>query len=146
MPVRFPRVRPHRCRITTSVDHTLSTATWTSLTWNTETYDTDNMHSTDSDTERITINHAGTYLLIGYACFDPNATGRRLIRFLKNGTTTLIENQNTSPSGTQFCHVFLTDTVILAVDDYCTFDAYQDSGGDLNTFKTWCFFSAIRIA
>lgn len=136
----------YRCKIRTNVDHTIPDTTWTSLAWNCEDFDTNNMHSLVSNTDRITIKHAGTYLLMGYACFDPNAIGRRLVRFLKNGTTPMLENQNTNPSATEFCFVSLMDTVVLVVNDYVTFDAYQDSGGNLNTYKTWCYFSAIRIA
>lgn len=53
---------------------------WSKLVWGTEDFDTDGMHSTVSNTSRITFNDEGLYLVGGHAGFAADATGRYLSR------------------------------------------------------------------
>jgi hypothetical protein len=50
------------CRVYNSGNQTISNATWTDLTFDSELYDTDTMHDTSSNTNRITFTTAGVYV------------------------------------------------------------------------------------
>lgn len=120
-------------KLFSSVAQTINNITWTTLSWNSEEYDTDNYHSTVSNTNRITIATAGYYRLFGKATFVTNATGLRVSRFLLNGATIIAY-------GKQFNGNASADTIILDAyliryfnaADYITFDVYHSSGGTLD--------------
>jgi hypothetical protein len=52
---------PPMCRLEKSAGASITSGSV--FTWNVESFDTDDMHSTSSNTERITINTAGVYLV-----------------------------------------------------------------------------------
>jgi hypothetical protein len=76
-------------RLFNSAGITISHDTVTNLTFNTERFDTDNMHSLSSNTERITINTPGKYLISGNVSWTANGTGIRLIYIRLKDTTFL---------------------------------------------------------
>lgn len=109
----------------------ISNATWTALKFDSEAYDTDGMHSTSTNTNRVTCVTAGKYLVWGYVTFDANATGNRYAAIKKNGTFYVIEMRPTFGSGsTTTLHVDLL--INLEKGDYVELFARQESGGSLN--------------
>lgn len=56
------------------------------VTLDTESYDSDNGHSTTTNTSRYTVQVAGTYLILGTASFATSATGNRKVGINVNGT------------------------------------------------------------
>lgn len=56
---------PPACRVYNSANVSIPNNSATSLTFNSERYDTDSMHSTSSNTSRITFNTAGLYVVSG---------------------------------------------------------------------------------
>jgi len=86
------------CHVYNDANIDPATSSWVSLTFNQERYDTDTMHSTSSNTNRITIpaNGAGLYLIGGNAEFDvggESAGGASLgIRILANGATVIAQH------------------------------------------------------
>lgn len=108
---------------------------YTSVNFATEDYDDDGMHSTVTNTSRLTAVRAGRYQLDGAAGFVSNATGRRGAQFAVNGTAinasqTLLA-AFTSAGGIDVpCRGVV---VTLAVGDFVELQAFQDSGGALNT-------------
>lgn len=84
----FMAMDPPACRVTNSTGQSVTNNTLTDLTFDTETYDTDTMHSTSSNTNRITINTAGLYVVHGALLFDTDTDiTELLVRFLVNGAT-----------------------------------------------------------
>lgn len=65
------------CRAYHNAAQAIVTATETGLAFNSERFDNDTMHSTATNTDRITANTAGRYLLISNGQFAANATGYR---------------------------------------------------------------------
>lgn len=119
------------CRVYNSSAQSIPNATWTALTFNSEVYDTDGMHSTSTNTNRVTCVTAGKYLVWGYVTFDANATGNRYAAIKKNGTFYVIEMRSNFGSGsTTVLHVDLL--INLAEGDYVELFARQESGGSLN--------------
>lgn len=122
------------CSLYSSSVTAVANATLVAVSFNSEKYDTDGFHDNTTNNTRITIptGKAGKYLINGKINYDSNATGIRQAYIRKNGSTTLsyvVYNPVTSNVTTAVV-VALED---LAVGDYIELNAYQSSGGSLNT-------------
>ncbi len=118
-------------RVYNSADIALTNNTTTALTFNSERFDTDAMHSTSSNTDRITCQVAGTYVIGAGTRYATNATGVRTTYIDLNGGTIIGLDTKSAISGT------LTDLMVntvyaLSVGDYVRVIAFQTSGGSLN--------------
>lgn len=114
---------------------------WTPILLDTEDIDRDNAHSTSSNTSRYTAATPGYYWLAFTLVFLANATGRRGVRMMLNGTDTAqgsagrtVINAATagfdtgmSAGGAEFLN---------GSTDYFEVVGYQDSGGALGTQDT----------
>lgn len=124
-------VAPPSCSVTNTSAQTISNATETTLTFNTEMWDTDTMHSTSTNTGRLTATTAGTYLVILNAEFASNASGFRLFKIRSNGTQVEAEVRCPPTNGSETRHS-LSSYVELAATEYVEARVYQSSGGNLN--------------
>jgi len=120
-------------RLYNTVDQSIANNTEVALTWSAETYDTDNFHSTSTNTSRITIpsGKAGYYLFTGNLNYNKNATGERFIILKKNNTKVNQQSYGNFGSGA-YTDVNISDVINLAVGDYIELFAYQSSGASLN--------------
>lgn len=105
-----------------------------------ENFDTDTMHSTASNTSRITVPATGYYLITASCQFAVNGTGIRAFNFRKNGTTdvtTGMAGWTADPTiGATYGNSVNGSVVAsLAASDYVELMAYQSSGGALNVAK-----------
>ena len=123
---------------------TISSATDTVLTWSSENFDSDNYHSTSSNTSRITIptGKAGKYFVNAAVYWESSPTADALVlRIRKNGAGQVQFNSVPKTNGNQ---VTLTAfvTLDLVVGDYLELVAYQNSGSNLtvNGDSTYTFF------
>jgi hypothetical protein len=114
-----------------SADISIANATLTALTFDSERYDTDSMHSTVSNTGRITFTTAGVYNLTFNGVFASNATGYRVASFRLNGTTYIGYFSQMAVSGDS-TYLNVTTQYKFAAGDYIEVVVYQTSGGALN--------------
>jgi hypothetical protein len=144
----LPTTIQPQCGLTKSANQAIVTATLTPVTFDTETFDTDTMHSTVSNTSRITIQTAGTYLVTGQLAWATAAAKGGKILLYKNGS--VYQTGIVITSATYYTHPNITCIMQLAVNDYVEFYAYQDSGSNLNILggatDEVCRFAAIRIS
>jgi hypothetical protein len=121
------------CSLTAGAETTIANATFTAVAFSAEKYDTDNFHSTSTNTSRITIpsGKAGKYLITGKLNFNSNATGYRQIAIYKNGSS-LSYNAFAVVNG-NVTGVTIVSLDSLAEGDYLELFGYQTSGGNLNT-------------
>lgn len=103
----------------------------TALTFNTERTDSEGMHSTSSDSGRITAAVKGMYIIGGSVAFASNATGNRHLAIMLNGTT-LIAVQGQTPEASARTNVSVVTMYPLEATHYVELVAYQNSGGALN--------------
>lgn len=122
------------CRVYNDANLSIAYNTHTSLTFNQERYDTDSMHSTVSNTSRITFTTAGKYVVTGHAYFASNSTGARVIRILLNGTTIIAHTIYDSTSVAGNCSMLISTIYSFAATDYVELQVYQSitSTGSLN--------------
>lgn len=124
---------------------TFTTGTETAVEWAAaDDFDTDNLHDTVTNNNRITCVVPGTYLVNATVQFGVNATGSRQAYLRKNGTT-IFAIDNTPAASVLFsaaCNP--TGIVQLAVGDYVEVLAQQDSGAT-RTVGGNSVFSAVRV-
>ena len=125
-------IDPPACSVYNSAVQSIPNATSTALTANSENYDNDSMHSTATNTSRITIQTAGRYLLSGTILYDNNATGARSVTFRKNGTTSYVATSAPNIGSTLDMGISGMRTLVLAAGDYVECLGYQNSGGALD--------------
>jgi hypothetical protein len=119
-------------RVTNSANQTIATGTATAVTFDTEQYDPNGMHSTVSNTSRLTCQVAGKYHIYGGTFWDANTTGIREWFIRLNGST-ILSYLSTNPVGSGGgTSQIISTTYALAVSDYVELLAKQTSGGNLN--------------
>ena len=124
---------------TSVLDTSLTAATWTNMLFASEEYDTGAMHSTSSNTGRITITDAGLYQVTASVFLNYHAGNKPCGLMLR-------KNAAASPSGgtliTQSTTIMSNNALVitgaelnthlrLAAADYLELFVLQDSGGAL---------------
>ena len=141
--------KPH-CRVYNSANQSVATATFTTITHNSERFDVGGMHSTVTNTSRITIptGGGGRYLIGAGLFWAANATGQRAITILLNGTTRIVYDNRAAVAAVESVHQ-VTTLYNLAAGDYIEMSVYQNSGGNLNATvaanyasEFWCMWMA----
>lgn len=138
------------CKISNSGNITMTSGATKTLTFDTEQYDTDSMHSTTTNTSRITINTDGKYILVAAVRFDVAAGGRRQIKIRKNGSTDLSrEEESSAADGTSSPHMTIAVIDSAVAGNYYETIAFQTSGSNLdivaaNNYSP--YFMAARLA
>jgi hypothetical protein len=123
---------------------TITTGAGQNVTFDTEDFDTAAMHSTVSNTDRITIVTTGLYLLVAQGSFAANGTGNRLLTINKNaGATQLVAVNNGTPLAGNSAALCAVTLASLTAADYVVVNAAQTSGGDLALSSP--MFAAVRI-
>lgn len=108
-----------------------STGNWKKLTFNSERWDTDSIHSTSSNTGRLTAKTAGKYIIWGGIQWAADANGRRHVDIYLNNTTTIARQTELNPTATA-ARQTITTIYDLAADDYVELRGWQNSGGNLS--------------
>lgn len=119
---------PPRCRVYQTTGTSLANNAATVLNFDTESWDTDNMHSTTSNTNRITASTPGLYKVTGRLVLTDNTVGDRFVSIRKNGTE-IGRDEGPHDAGTgNLWSGLVTDEVYLAVGDYIDLAGYQNTG------------------
>lgn len=103
------------------------------LTFNSERYDEGGLHSTASNTSRLTAPTAGLYAIGAHVSYAPNGTGGRALILRKNGSVVLdLETAAATTFGGFPTAMSIHTQARLAAGDYVEVGCYQSSGGALN--------------
>jgi hypothetical protein len=130
-----------QARVYNSGPPTISHNTTTALTFNSERFDHGDLHSTSSNTSRLTAPVAGLYSAAPVAGlysvganfrFAANATGQRYGALRVNGSTVIAEDMVLPGSAAVLPRLVLSTIWRLAAGDYVEVLAFQTSGGALD--------------
>lgn len=114
-----------------------SSTSSTVLTLDTEVFDTDNGHSTVTNTSRYTCQTAGLFYVSGSVCFNAtNANGSRTLNIFVNGAGQVGAGIQSAPSPANGASVFSATLTQLNVGDYVELACWQNSGSSINTSTT----------
>ena len=118
-------------RVYNSANISIPNATLTALTFNSERFDNDSIHSTASNTSRLTATTAGVYSISGNFTMAPLGSGIGLIGVRLNGSLIIAYQRFAGITATNLIQAIQT-TYKLAAGDYVELIAHQDSGSALN--------------
>lgn len=123
------------CIVRQTAAQSLTSGAWTALLFDTEEVDRDGMHSTVTNTSRLTAVTAGYYWSAGISAFSANATGPRGAALSINGTRVAGRAAECMAvtAGSTNTATPTASIVFLNVGDYLELQALQTSGGSLNT-------------
>jgi hypothetical protein len=128
-------VDPPTCSVEASSDVTLADNSTTALAAATENFDNDSMHSTVSNTSRITIQTAGRYLFLATVRFDAasgSGAGIRRVSLRVDGTTSYGGMQAIGATTNQI-RIQATRSLVLAAGQYVETTALSIPGGGQTT-------------
>lgn len=137
-----------RCRLFKTGTQSISAGGNVDVTWGGESYDTTGMHSTVSNTERITIATKGIYeikcCIRMNTAFDNGSLRATLNHYDDSAALTVnIGSQSTyEPSGGTTPSVFVGAETELDVNDYITVNAFQNTSSSEDISVTGTFLSA----
>lgn len=127
-------IDPPACSVFNNTTQSVANNTEATLTANSENFDNDAMHSTVTNTARITVQTAGRYEFTCRVNFQADITPdtRRQITLRKNGTTSVVvaAHPGITDSTSMTISGFLKDT--MAAADYYEVRILQNSGNALN--------------
>jgi hypothetical protein len=119
---------PPRCDLRQTAAQSIGNGAWTALTFTTEDADTDSMHDTVTNTDRITVQTAGWYRLTGSASWAvTGSVVRNGARWTKNGVAISGGGVMLSPlaTGSGYGMAAATTDVFLAVNDIVRLEVFQ---------------------
>jgi hypothetical protein len=120
-------------RVFNSANISISTGTDTALTFNSERFDTDTIHSTVSNTSRLTANTAGKYLIIGNIQWAAEADQRTIARIRLNGSTIIgNDDRHVDDVTSEVLGNNVSTIYDLAANDYVELIAFQNTAATLN--------------
>lgn len=131
----IPMPRRTMAKLRQTAAQSLANNTLVAINFDAEDLDTDNAHSTVSNTSRFTAPYAGWYRAGGVVWFAGNATGLRYARWLVNGAEVngSLTGYNTVPNASSIGITLPSTLIFLNAGDYLEMGASQTSGGALNT-------------
>jgi len=119
-------------RVYNSADQELPNNTWTALAFDSERYNTDTIHSTSSNTNRLTCKTAGKYFIHAQVKWEGNASGGRYVSIKHSSGWHIGRGIATELTGSEF--IMSVQTVWdLAVDEYVEIELWQGSGVALDS-------------
>lgn len=137
-------IQPPGCTAYASAAQSVPTATFTTLTLDSERYDNDGIHSTVTNTSRLTIQKSGIYLFTTNLQFQASAATRVTTSFYYNATTRYERDVTPAVGGATDDRHSITMTFPMTAGDYMEVQANQNSGGNINI--TCHEFSCLKIS
>lgn len=143
--IQDARVRTTKSvRLANTSTQSITNSTETVLTFDTELHDYDAMHSTVSNTSRITIATPGVYDVVAALAWDANVTGDRIIRIMVDGVVIVSDARRAlATAGVSLGHTICAPAMPLNAGQYVECRVWQNSGGALNVGSH--YFSAHRV-
>ena len=119
------------CRVYNNAAISIPNNSTTALTFNSERWDNDDMHSTASNTSRLTCVTPGIYSVYGNIRFASNNNGNRIIAVRKNGSVVWANHRAMAIQGSNH-PLSIATQIDLDTGDYVELLAFQSSGAALN--------------
>lgn len=125
-------IDPPACSVYNSAAQTIANATTTSMTADSENFDNNSMHSTSTNTSRITFTTAGRYLCFATVQFAADVDGVRNVKFRINGATEYECVQVPAVSSVSSIVITATRAFVFAASDYVECRVSHTAGNNLS--------------
>lgn len=123
---------PPACSVYASTASTVPHLMPVALSANNEFYDNDAIHSTTTNTTRLTIQTPGRYLVFATVQFSADADGVRNAKFRVNGSTEHETMQVFGGTSASSCVITSIRSLVLNQGDYVECIASHTAGNDLS--------------
>lgn len=133
----------HKGKATLTSAQSIANDTPQTVTWDSEEIDVGDIIDLGTNDDRITVSQAGVYLVVCHAVFASNATGRRSVGAIRNGSGSLGSEALPASSGVT-TNLTFTVPFTLAASDYISMSVRQNSGGALN-LNIGSFLAVIKL-
>ena len=131
-------------RVYPSANQSIPNAVFTALNFDSEDWDTDTIHDTVTNNDRLTCKTAGKYLASAVVRWDDIAGGARNASILFNGSAIFGNWVSLDPNNRASHAIALL--LNMAVNDYVLVNVYQSSGAAMNILASETKFGIARIA
>jgi hypothetical protein len=118
-------------RVYNSANISIPDATFTTLTFNSEREDNDTLHSTASNTDRLTCTTAGIYSITPSVVFETNNAISNVVEVQLNGSTTIGASSTRTAAGLDG-RVSFTAFYRCVAAEYFTVRVYHNAGASKN--------------
>lgn len=143
-----------KCRVNKAAAFTHnSSGNFLSIPFDQDTFDPNAMHDVSSNTERITIQNAGFYLIGGHVDWTSDGTGQRIVSILHSTaapvTTEIARNRSITTMGVGQVSMPVVSFYQAAATDWFELQVWQNSGGNLDVIQSADIspeFWAVKIA
>jgi hypothetical protein len=144
---RARAMTPPRCTLRSSVTQVIAASTITALLFDTEDDDNAGLHSTVSNTSRITFPIAGIWLYGAMLSLPSGiSTGSRFIGQIRlNGATVMANEEQSQPQAGTFIGLNPVRGRLHAAGDYIEAIVYQDSSGSVTLVASANIFWAVWV-
>jgi len=135
-------------RVYNNANLSIANATETYPTFNTEQWDTDTIHDTALNTDRLTATTAGKYYVFATVLFADNATGIRQVTIEHSGCGCDIARFTQKAADSPFVGgITLGTHYNFTAGQYVRVRVYQNSGGALNVIANGVFpsFGMVKV-
>lgn len=137
-------ISPNICQVTGTATQTITSASYQALNWNQNFIDFAGLHNTSLNNNLIYVKSPGWYRVSAQIEFEANATGKRALRFTKNGN--IIDRTTVQLVANSEILTLSTNTVVfLSSGDNIAVWAFQNSGGNLNVNSNESQFMITKI-
>lgn len=126
---------PPACRAQRTTSQAIANITPTAVAFDSESFDTDSMHSTVTNTSRLTFNTAGLYIITASVMWESNATGTRDVWLQISGSTRISEAAQQANAADLTSHA-LSAIYKATAAQYVELIAYQSSGASRNVIAS----------
>ncbi len=127
---------PPHAQVYNNAAISIADSTFTTLTFNSENYDSDGIHSTSSNTDRLTCVTPGLYIAFANVQYASNATGFRLVQINHSTTVSPIGSQWQVAVSGNVTIVSVSAPVRMTAGSYLTCLVFQNSGGALDVQRS----------
>jgi hypothetical protein len=126
-----------RCLAYRTTNQSLSATTWTAITLDAEVYDTATMHSTSSNTSRISVPAGCTKARATFSIRGTSQTGGFYARVTKNGAGVVgMPTDGGDTAGSEFLNA-MGAWVDVAPGDYFELEAWTQAARDVTANEVW---------
>lgn len=122
--------QPPSCRLYHNANQTIAHDTYTALAFNSERWDSHGLHSTSSNTSRITISEAGLYMFGGHVSWDYTSTNGRLLALRMNGFGGIELARCANSTNGGYNSQTICCTAYCQAGDYVELVVYQNAGAN----------------
>ena len=133
---------PITAEVTRSTTQSISNNSTTDMLWTVDNFDTMGMHSTSTNTARMTFKRTNVYQCLGASWWDANSTGLRFLQIADDSSNVICRDRRAAQDDSECAIVGLKS---CTPTEYIRVQVYQNSGSSLNTASAGTYMRVLEV-